>query len=75
MWVPSGNIWAVAFVESMDTFKSKLKRCKVLKVMSKFESIFKWQIIAAEHVEEEFFIVNMFKQSDSDSNGEGSWVS
>ena len=37
---------------SMDKIKSSLKRCIVVKVMNKVESIFKWQIMTAEHVEE-----------------------
>ena len=39
------------FMMSMDKIESQLKRCRVLKVMNKFESIFKWQIMTAEHVE------------------------
>ena len=39
-------------MKSMDKIKSQLKRCRVLKVMNKFESIFQWQITTAEHVEE-----------------------
>ena len=40
------------FMKSMGKIKSQLKRCRVLKLMNKVESIFKWQIMAAEHVEE-----------------------
>ena len=40
------------FMRSMDKIKSQLKRCRVLRVMNKFESIFKWQIMMARHVEE-----------------------
>ena len=41
---------------SMDKIKSQLKRCRVLKVMNKVESIFKWQIVTAEHAEEYLFM-------------------
>ena len=42
------------FMKSMDKIKSQLTRCRVLKLMNMAESIFKWQIMTAEHVEEQF---------------------
>ena len=44
------------FMKSMDKSKSQLKRCRVLTVMNRFESIFKWQIMMARQVEEEVFM-------------------
>ena len=43
------------FMKSMDKIELQLKRCRVLKLMNKFESIFKWQVMTAEHVEEYLF--------------------
>ena len=39
---PSRCVMSRSFMKSMDKIKSQLKRCRVLKVMNKFESIFKW---------------------------------
>ena len=39
------------FMKGMDKIKSQLQRCKVLKVINTFESIFNWQIMTGEHVE------------------------
>ena len=64
-------------MKCMDNIKSQLKRCRVFKVMNKFKSIWKWQIIMARHVEAYFCHGkgDMCKPSDSDMHGEESWVS
>ena len=43
---------SIIFMKSMDKIKSQLKRCRVLKVMNNFKSIFMWQVMMARHVEE-----------------------
>ena len=43
---------SIILMKNMDKIKSQLERCRVLKVMNRFESTFKWQIMTARHVEE-----------------------
>ena len=40
------------FMKSIVKIMSQVKRCRVLEVLNKIESIFKWQVMIAEHVEE-----------------------
>ena len=41
-----------SFMKNMIKIMSQVKRCRVLEFMNKIESIFKWQIMTAEHEEE-----------------------
>ena len=60
---PSRIVMRVFSTKSMDKIKSQLKRCRVLKVMNKLESLFKWQIMTAEYVEEQFSFMGKEKCS------------
>ena len=48
------QIRASRCVMSMDEIKSQVRRCRVCKDMNKVESMFKWHIMTAEHVEKYF---------------------
>ena len=43
---------SIIFMKSMDKIESQLKRCRVLTVMNRSESIFKWQVMMTRQVEE-----------------------
>ena len=48
-----GQIRAIrCFMKNIVKVKSQVRRCRVLEFMNKIESISKWQIMTAEHVEE-----------------------
>ena len=44
--------WSIFFMNSIDKIKSHWKRCRIVTVIHKFESIFKWQIMMTRQVEE-----------------------